>query len=54
MRITEGMTNQEEQDRLLTALMDPKVLAYCEQLRNQGIGFEIVRVSNQKMGEKKI
>lgn len=49
MRISEGLTNQVKQDRLLATLMDPQVLAYCEQLRNQGIDFEIVRVPHENI-----
>lgn len=51
MSILEGVKNQEEKDQLLAVAMHPKVLAYCEQLRDRGIDFEIVRVSNQQMGE---
>lgn len=47
MSILDGATTQAEKDQLLAAVMDPKVLEYCEQLKNQGVDFQILRVSKE-------
>lgn len=48
MTILDGVQTQAEKDRLLAAAMDPKALEYCEQLKSQGIDFEVVRVTGAK------
>lgn len=49
MTILDGIESKKEKDSILAAAMDPTTLKYCEQLKSQGIDFEIVRISKTSL-----